>query len=689
MMTLRNDPAPAGAKDISPWRKPWGNVFAGSASPVGAKDISPRRMPWDNVYAKSTSPVGAAYLPPLWGWSRGRGVPRSTGGTPVPRGFWPSIVICVVTLVAIPAPRARAADELTPLEIRQVKVSGEIGRRIDITVNNNLLVLNADKDFLPPFLDKKARDGYIGLGKLIDTAVRLAAYTGDDKVIALKKHLVDKTIAAQESDGYVGMFAPDQRMSGMWDIHEVGYLIWGLLNDYEFFGEKRSLEAAQKAADYVLANWSKLPADWGRKGDVATHVAVTGLERTMLAMHRVTGEKRYLDFCVKQRALPDWDLPIVIGRRPLIEGHIYAYMARCLAQLELYRVQPDDRLLAQTNRAIDFMTRRNGLAITGGTGQWEIWTDDQDGRGELAETCATAYQLRVYDSLLRLKGSPRFGDLMERTIFNTLFAAQSPDGRKLRYFAPTEGNRVYFDGDTYCCPCNYRRAVAELPGMIYYRGAGGITVNLYAASEAKFDLKPGLTLALKQETDYPNTGHIVLKLDPSQPATFPLRLRIPAWAAKAQASINGKAIDQPATAGAFLTIEREWKSGDAVTLELPMDFRLVRGRQRQAGRVAIMRGPQVFCLNPAQNPTLDKQDAADLSRLTLDPASLTLASSDAVRPGGVACKVKAWKSSFGLSAKADYDLTLTEFPDPAGKATYFRLRDPAAGVDDELLYDKP
>ncbi|MFI5380024.1 MAG: beta-L-arabinofuranosidase domain-containing protein [Tepidisphaerales bacterium] len=605
----------------------------------------------------------------------------------MPPAYWAPLAVSLAVFAIVPA--ALAADELTPLDIRQVKVSGEIGRRIDVTVHNNLLVLNADKDFLPPFLDKKARDGYIGLGKLIDTAVRLAAYTGDDKVLALKKHLVDKTIAAQEPDGYIGMFAPQHRVSGMWDIHEVGYLIWGLLNDYDFFGEKRSLEAAQKAADYLLANWSRLPPDWGKKGDVATHVAVTGLERTMLALHRVTGEQRYLDFCLNQRTLADWDLPIVIGRRPLIEGHIYAYMARCLAQLELYRIQPDDRLLAQTNRALDFMTRRNGLAITGGTGQWEIWTDDQDGRGELAETCATAYQLRVYYSMLRLKGSSQFGDLMERTIFNTLFAAQSPDGRKLRYFAPTEGSRVYFDGDTYCCPCNYRRAIAELPGMIYYRGQGGITVNLYAASEAKSDLKPGLSVGVKQATDYPNSGRVTLKLDPSQPAAFALRLRIPAWATKAQASINGKPLDQPIAPGSFLKIEREWKSGDAVTLDLPMDFRLVRGRQRQAGRVAVMRGPQVFCLNPAQNPTLAKQDAADLSRLTIDPASLTLAPSDAVRPGGVACKLKAWKSSFDIGPKADYDLTFTEFPDPAGKATYFRLRNPAVGVDDELLYDKP
>jgi hypothetical protein len=123
-----------------------------------------------------------------------------------------------------------------------------------------------------------------------------------------------------------------------------------------------------------------------------------------------------------------------------------------------------------------------------------------------------------------------------------------------------------------------------------------------------------------------------------------------------------------------------------VELDLPMDWRLVKGRQRQAGRVAVMRGPQVFCLNPAQNAALAKLDGADLGFIALNPASFAPpVPSDAVRPGGIGCRVQAWKAGFGLGAKADYELTLTEFPDPEGKATYFRLRDYAVAVDDELL----
>ncbi len=364
------------------------------------------------------------------------------------------------------------ADVMRPLDLREVRVGGEIGRRIEITITNNLLVLDADRDFLPPFQARTNETGYIGLGKLIDATAKLAAYSGDSRVEALRRHLVAETIQAQQPDGYIGLMAAPHRVGGLWDVHEMGYLIYGLLTDYQYFGEERALAAACRAADYLVQRWPTLPADWCVGTDVAPHVAATGLERTMLALHCQTGEAAYLDFTVKTRGLPGWDLPIVVGRRRGIEGHVYAYLARCLAQLELHRMQPNPRLLHQTERALDFMLQHDGLHITGGTGQCEIWTDDQDGRGDLGETCATAYQLRVYDSLLRLNGDARMGDLIERTIFNTLFAAQSPDGRRLRYFAPTEGPRAYWPTDTYCCPCNYRRIVSELPAMVFYQTAG-------------------------------------------------------------------------------------------------------------------------------------------------------------------------------------------------------------------------
>lgn len=120
-----------------------------------------------------------------------------------------------------------------------------------------------------------------------------------------------------------------------------------------------------------------------------------------------------------------------------------------------------------------------------------------------------------------------------------------------------------------------------------------------------------------------------------------------------------------------------------------MAWRLVKGRQRQAGRVAVMRGPQVFCLDPRPNQALAKLDGVEMGLLALDPASLgEPVVSDAVRPGGVGCRVQAWKPGFAVGQKGDYSLTLSEFPDPEGRATYFRLRDYSVAVDDELILKK-
>ena len=144
-----------------------------------------------------------------------------------------------------------------------------------MTVNNNLLALDVEKNYLAPFVPKRPATAYVGLGKMIDATVRFAAYTNSEKVIALKKRLVDEIIKTQDSDGYIGMLAVPNRMWSLWDLHEMGYIIYGLTSDYHYFGEKRSLEAARKVADYILRQWSTMPPekDWNRQSQCVTHHA--------------------------------------------------------------------------------------------------------------------------------------------------------------------------------------------------------------------------------------------------------------------------------------------------------------------------------------------------------------------------------------------------------------------------------
>jgi len=576
-------------------------------------------------------------------------------------------------------------DQLNSIQLSDVKVGGEIGRRIAVTIENNLLLLDIDNDFLDSFR-KKNDKGYIGIGKLIDGVVKMASYTNNEKVISLKNHLIGELVKWQDPDGYIGNMTPPYRIVKLWDIHEMGYIINGLITDFKLFGDNKSLAAAKSAADYLLKKWYLIPKDWANTTGVAKRIALTGLHRTLTALYGITNDQRYLDFCLNQLDLINLDPDLVIGRRKLIEGHIYGYMAGCLAQLEMYRIIHDEKLLAPSAKALNFLISMNGMSITGGAGQDEIWTADQDGSGELGETCATAYQLRVYDNLLRLHGDSRYGDIMERTIYNALFGAQSPDGRSIRYYTPFEGDRHYHNGDTYCCPCNYRRIISELPSMVYYGAKNGLAINLYSASNATLSLDNNCKVTVRQETDYPNSGHVVIHIDPSVPATFAIKLRIPSWCSNPTILVNGEASNEIIKPGTFALIDRYWKSGDQVILEMPMAWRLVRGRERQAGRAAVMRGPILFSLNPEQNETLAKKSSADLDRIVIDLPSIDSlpVKNSAVRPDGIACRLKAGDKLFSMGNSGNLTLMLTEFSDPDCKSTYFRVPDLSETVPDEL-----
>ncbi|NQT03858.1 MAG: glycoside hydrolase family 127 protein [Planctomycetes bacterium] len=591
----------------------------------------------------------------------------------------------IVLFIGVTINPIYAAEKLSPLNIDQVKIDGEIGRRIDITINNNVLVLDADKDFLLPFKQRNRQGGYIGLGKFIDSLVRFAAHTKNEKVLNLKKHIVYETIKTQEKDGYIGICVPQKRMWQLWDIHEMGYIVLGMTSDYKYFKNKSSLEAAKKLADYIIRCWSVDPNrktnDW-----ISVYVATTGLEEAMLALYEQTGEKRYLDFCVNSRKLPDWNTELIQGRWGNLEGHAYYHLCHCLAQLRLHNIQPNPGLMNQSRKTFDFLVRQDGLLVPGLCGYQECWHSNQQGFFKLGETCATAYLVRWLDTLLQIEGESIYGDIMERTIYNGLFAAQSPDGRRLRYYAPFEGPRVYFDGDTYCCPCNFRRIIAELPGMIYYHRNEGLAINMYARSSATLNLQKGLSLEVHQVTDYPNSGNVVIHLKPSKPFHFPLYLRIPRWCDKANITINGDTTKMTAGSGSFFMVSRKWKAGDEVRLQMPMSLRLVKGRKSQAGRVAVMRGPMLFCLNPERQKDFDPE----IMRLMwLDPSSLKLSGKDdSIRPNGLTCEAKFWHpNNYNAAGKANIKLTLTEYADPGCKATYFLVPNPEVDVltDDELI----
>jgi hypothetical protein len=410
------------------------------------------------------------------------------------------------------------------------------------------------------------------------------------------------------------------------------------------------------------------------------------LEPALMNLYAESGDENYLDFCISDRTLEDWDRPIIEGRWGRIEGHIYDYLSRCIAQLTLMRWQPAFGLTRTASRAIDYMVSGDGMMITGELGDHECWHASQEGTIHLGETCATAYLIRLLHHLLRQTRDPFYGDLMERAIYNALFAAQSPDGRRIRYYTPIEGPREYFGPDTYCCPNNFRRIASELPEMLWYQTSDGFLLNLFSDSVVKSKSPDGTVVQLNTRTVYPSEGRIEVEVVPDRPCQFSIDVRIPRWCRAPIVRTNGSSADRSVDSGSLHRIARVWTPGDTIELELPMPIRMIAGRKAQSGRAAFMRGPSVFCLSTNRQKDLDNNV---VKLLIFDPSSATESTMEnSIRPGGGQIEIDAWsKDSWYPSEAPDLSLTLSEFPDPEGELVYLKTpvpNDRRAGSD-ELL----
>ena len=590
------------------------------------------------------------------------------------------------------AGKLRQAD----VELGKVKLGGEIGRRIDVTIENNLLKLDVERDFLAPFKERRQPDlkgqekslgfyadayrHYVGIGKLIDATAKFAAYTDNKEVLGLKDRLVRDTLDCQDSEGYIGFFTePEDKMWRAWSGHEMSYIIQGLVTEWRLFDNREALAAAERTADFFIKRWSTMPA----KFNVWLCGTWGGLDLALVDLSRATGKRMYLDFLATSMDVTtvDW-----MTEYPQFT-HLYANILHCIAQFGLYETTRETALLKQSHRIIRGLLEHDGLAINGSSGQYESFQNSQDGCGSAFETCTAAYLIRLLHVLLQSEGGTLYGDMMERAIYNALFSAQSPDGRRIRYFSPLEGKRHYFGLDTYCCPNNFRRIIAELPTMVVYKSDDGLTVNLYTESSGELELAPGTSVLVEQHTDYPTSGRVAIVLRPSESVEFTLRLRIPRWCTKAaRVAVNGKEWDHEVAGGAFLAIRRRWKAGDSVEIDLPMEWRFIAGRQHQRPLGAVMRGPTVFCLSLERNEALKQMEL--LHRLRIDPGSISEpVRDDSVRPNGMACTLRALNPFIeeGPRGPTNTEAVLTEYPDPDCRATYFHLVDDGMLVDDELL----
>jgi DUF1680 family protein len=203
--------------------------------------------------------------------------------------------------------------------------------------------------------------------------------------------------------------------------------------------------------------------------------------------------------------------------------------------------------------------------------------------------------------LLQFNGDRRFADIMERGLYNGFLSGVSLDGRHFFYENPlsTDGTRHHEEWfECPCCPPNVARMLASIGDYFYSTGPQDLWVHLFAANQAQVEID-GQTVTVEQDTQYPWNGTVRLTLTPAHAQTFTLHVRVPGWCEQYSIAINGEVQAITTDQGGYLAILRAWQPGDRVdfTMEMPVQPVWANPAVRQLeGRVAIQRGPVVYCL---------------------------------------------------------------------------------------------
>ena len=487
-------------------------------------------------------------------------------------------------------------------------------------------------------------------GKWIESAILTAKRTGDKELEQKAREMLNRLIASQEPEGYVGATSPEIRsperpLRGM-DAYELYFLQHAFLTAYEQLNEPKALEAAKKLGDYFVKYigpgkaefWptdDRYPDNVGKvyRGTVHSKMAGHSLHYSwegsllidpMLRLYQITGEDRYLDWSkwVISR-IDEWSGwhsftkldSVAMGTMDINEiqpyVHSHTFQMNFLGFLRMYQITGDKSYLRKVAGAWDDVAERQ-MYITGGVGVGEHYERDyiKPLTGEMVETCATMSWLQLSQNLLELTGNTKYADAMERLIWNHVFAAQTIDGDCNRYDTPPNGIKPegYFHGPD-CCTGSGHRLLSMLPRFFYATGDNAVFINQFVKSEAELQLKE-TKVSLAQQTHYPEESKVAILVNPEKEAKFTINVRIPSWVKNPELKVNGNKISR-VKAGEYASIKREWKAGDKIELELPMELRWERRQNHMQVSdrkpypaeedpnppYALLRGPIVYVLD--------------------------------------------------------------------------------------------
>jgi len=506
----------------------------------------------------------------------------------------------------------------------------------------------------------------------------------NEKLEELADQTIDIIEKAQQPDGYLNTYftikEPGKRWTNLYQCHELycaGHMIEAAVAYYQATGKSKLLDVVCRFADHIDTVFGPEPQKL--KG----YPGHQEIELALMKLYKVTQNKKYLNlsqYFIDERGKSpyyfdeEWekrgricyekwqsaDPPskssaynqahLLAKQQDKAVGHAVRAVYMYTAMADLAAETGDKALLLACHQLWENIENTQ-LYITGGIGSTSIgeaFTFDYNLPNDTvyAETCASIGLIFFANRMLHLEANSKYADVMEKALYNNAIASMAMDGKHFFYVNPLEVWPEACEKDPTkfhvkpvrqswfgcaCCPPNLVRLIESLRSYIYTCNDKCIFVNLFIGSSACFEINHN-EVHLIQQSNYPWAGTINFELTTAESAEFTLAFRLPGWCPNAKVSVNGKEVDTASCViDGYIVINRVWQGKDNMVLELDMQVQLVEANPKvraDAGKVAIQRGPIVYCIEESDN-------GANLSAISLNQNANLKATYDETLLGGV------------------------------------------------------
>jgi len=454
-------------------------------------------------------------------------------------------------------------------------------------------------------------------GQWVSALSRAYAITGSQET--KEKVLLLNRLYAETIDG---KFYVDNRFPA----YCYDKLVCGLIDSQKYVGDPLAWEILGKTTDAALphlpghavehgTNWRE-----GKDESWSWDESYTIPENLLLAYQRGAGE-RYRAIAVQYLNEPFYER-LARGENDLKGRHAYSHVNCLCSAMQAYLTLGDKKYLRAAKNGFEMVTAQS--FVTGGwgpdeqlrpTGSADVYDSLTKTHSSFETPCGSYAHFKLTRYLLRVTRDPRYGDSMERMMYNTILGALplESDGRTFYYSDYNfSGKKVYSDHGWPCCSGTMPQVAADYRINAYFRDAQDVFVNLYIPSSVRWT-DDGAQICLTQQGEYPYEPRVTFEVKTSKAAKFAVNLRIPAWAEGASVAVNGK--HEAAVAGSFARVERKWKSGDRIELELPMKLRLEAVDAEHPDVVGLLSGPLVLFAMGESQPVLTRTELLAAARV--------------------------------------------------------------------------